>query len=53
MSTDVEKRSDCEHEPDFETVQPVREMPGVVDISCRKCGLSGSSTIDPADIQWD
>lgn len=43
---------ECEHEPDWQSVRPVPELPGVVDVWCSKCGLSGSITLNKEDILW-
>jgi hypothetical protein len=41
------------HRPDQATVTHGRDTPeGVVDVSCRSCGASGSFRLDPEAIRW-
>jgi hypothetical protein len=42
----------CDHEPDMATVTPADGSPGIVDVTCRKCGRSGATRIDPEAIDW-
>jgi hypothetical protein len=43
----------CLHEPDWSTVRFDEGTGDIIDVWCRKCGLSGAFTVDPKDIQWD
>ena len=41
------------HQPDLGSVSRCQDAgPGVLDISCRRCGASGSFTLDPEDVLW-
>ena len=42
----------CQHEPDPTSIRPADAMEWVVDIWCRKCGVSGSMRIDPKDVDF-
>jgi len=58
MSTHTPKPQ-CEHEPDPSDIRPAdgagynRGTDWIVDVSCRKCGRSGSMRIDPAAVDFD
>lgn len=43
--------NECIHEPEGHTVIYSGERL-ICDVSCRKCGMSGSFIIDPNDINW-
>ena len=44
---------DCAHEPDWTTVQRADgAAPGIVDVWCKHCGVSGSTIIESTDINW-
>jgi hypothetical protein len=40
------------HLPDFNTILMADDTLGVIDISCSRCGRSGSVRINPEDINW-
>jgi len=50
-------KRNCKHEPDWDTLahgespDPIA-IPVVMDVSCVKCGLSGSAGITAEDIDW-
>jgi hypothetical protein len=50
--TGFQKRQPCKHEPDWSTVTPAQGADEIMDISCKKCGASGSFPVDVEDIQW-
>lgn len=43
----------CAHEPDWTTIQPADGAPGIVDVNCRLCGISGSTRVAKDDIDWE
>ena len=43
---------ECDHEPDWSTLAPADDSPGIVDVGCRKCGQSGAVGLDPEAIDW-
>jgi hypothetical protein len=51
--------TNCQHEADPLSLSFPEEARGdeflhfVVDVTCKKCGLSGSVRIDPKEIQWE
>lgn len=45
-------QDECEHMPDWNTVNSLDGEQGVVDINCSGCGLSGSFRIDNEDVNW-
>ena len=53
FSVEVDEH-DCAHEPDWETIQRADCKPpdGIVDVWCKHCGVSGSTAILPAEINW-
>lgn len=44
--------SKCNHIPDWKSVFPADGAPGIVDVWCTQCGLSGSIPLALEDIQW-
>lgn len=42
----------CEHEPDLSTLSACRDVPGIVDVVCAKCGQSASMQMDATDFDW-
>lgn len=46
------KDLDCEHAFDWKTVSPVSMKPGFFDVSCSKCGASGTFRLSPEEICW-
>lgn len=47
------KTRDGKHIPDPDGISVPSGVQFVVDISCLKCGTSGSTRIDPDAIKWD
>ena len=45
-------QDECDHAPDWSTVNSIDGEQGVVDVNCSTCGLSGSFRIDNEDINW-
>lgn len=45
--------TDCEHEPDLTSFEPIRGDPGHAAVKCRKCGAGGEGWIDIHEISWD
>lgn len=49
----------CVHEPDPADIKPAdgagrdRGTDWILDVTCKKCGRSGSIRIDPADVDFD
>jgi hypothetical protein len=50
--TGFQKRQLCKHEPEWDTVTPVADMDGVMDVFCKKCGTSGSFRVKAEEIMW-
>ena len=45
--------SECSHEPDAHTIAFASQTDLICDVSCGKCGMSGSFRVDPTSIQWE
>ena len=43
----------CQHDPVWASVAAADSCDGIVDISCRNCGASGSTIIEEKDINWE
>ena len=48
-----EQPSECSHEPDAHTIVFASQTDLICDVSCGKCGRSGSFRVDPTSIQWE
>lgn len=56
MTTDYSRCAETEngnHKPDFSTARPVEDLPGVIDVTCGACGLSGSVVVRPEDVVFE
>lgn len=57
-SNELHQKQACQHDPDPRTIQPAdgtgrgKDVDFIVDVTCRKCGISGSVRLNPEDIDW-
>lgn len=55
----VDPTDRCSHEPDPASIQPAdgagrnRGTDGIIDVRCKKCGMSGSMRVDLLGVAWD
>ena len=44
--------TECEHDPVWASAACADSCDGIIDITCRNCGASGSTMIEEKDINW-
>ena len=47
-----EEEEGCDHEPEGHSVQ-YSGSESIVDVTCRKCGMSGSFRVAAVDVMWE
>lgn len=58
MSQPTKKEKECEHAIDPHSIRAANEAglhterTALIDVTCKKCGTSGSIRLHPEDIQW-
>jgi hypothetical protein len=51
----IEDDPPCEHIPDWATITRAsgfHDVEPIVDVTCKKCGCSGSFRVDAGDVNW-